>query len=75
MATHLGILAWKIPRTGEPGPWGRKKLAFFKKNFIYLFILAALGLRCGTQGFPGGSDSKEFFCNEGDPGCNEDFDP
>ena len=38
----------------------------FKKN--YLFILAALGLSCGTQDFPGGSGSKEFFCNEGDLG-------
>ena len=27
MATHFGILAWKIPWTEEPGglsPWGRK---------------------------------------------------
>ena len=28
MATHSSILAWKIPRTGEPvgySPWGRKE--------------------------------------------------
>ena len=29
MATHFSILAWKIPRTEEPGrlysPWGRKE--------------------------------------------------
>ena len=29
MATHSGILAWRIPWTEEPGgysPWGRKEL-------------------------------------------------
>ena len=30
MATHSSILAWRIPRTEEPGklfsPWGRKEL-------------------------------------------------
>ena len=31
IATHSSILAWKIPRTEEPGvysPWGRKELDF-----------------------------------------------
>ena len=26
MATHSSILAWKIPWTEEPGPWGRKRV-------------------------------------------------
>ena len=29
MATHSSTLAWRIPRTGEPGeygPWGHKEL-------------------------------------------------
>ena len=27
MATHSSILAWRVPRTGEPaeGPWGHKE--------------------------------------------------
>ena len=23
MATHSSVLTWRIPGTGEPGPWGR----------------------------------------------------
>ena len=26
MAAHSSVLAWKIPRTEETGPWGRKEL-------------------------------------------------
>ena len=26
MATNSGILAWKIPWTEEPGPWGLKRV-------------------------------------------------
>ena len=26
MATHSSILAWRIPWTEEPGPWGRREL-------------------------------------------------
>ena len=25
MATHSSILAWRIPRTEEPGPWDHKE--------------------------------------------------
>ena len=41
MATHSGILAWGIPWTEEPGPWGRKasdtteRLHFQVKKNLY----------------------------------------
>ena len=36
MATHSSILAWRIPRSGEPGysPWGHKEL--YTTECLYL---------------------------------------
>ena len=31
MATHSSILAWRIPWTEEPGPWGHKELEMTKQ--------------------------------------------
>ena len=60
MATHSSVLAWRIPGTGEPG-WlpsmGSHKVGQDWSD------LAAAAAACWMQGFPGGSDSKEFSCH------------
>ena len=58
MATHSSILAWKIPRTEEPGrlqPMASKELDTTEQ---LLFLL----------GFPCGSAGKESACNARDLG-------
>ena len=58
MATHSSTLAWKIPRTEEPGrlrPWGRTESDMTERLHFH-FI------------FPGGSEVKVSASNEGDPG-------
>ena len=41
MATHSSTLAWKIPRTEEPGrlrPWGRKESGMTERlHFVSLY--------------------------------------
>ena len=52
MATHSSILAWKIPRTEDPGrlysPWGCKELDMteqlhFTSSFILFFVTPLSG--------------------------------
>ena len=66
MATHFGILAWKIPWTEEPagyGPWGLKELDMPEwLNTTHLTLFSSL------LSFPGGSDGKESANNAGDLG-------
>ena len=67
MATHSSVLAWRIPRTGEPG--GLPSMASHRVGHDWsdLAIAAAIKL----MGFPGGSDSKESTCNAGDLGWED----
>ena len=42
MITHSSILAWRIPRTEEPGgysPWGRKESDMSKQLSLSSFLL------------------------------------
>ena len=41
MAAHSSVLAWKIPRTEETGPWGRKELDTTEQLHFHI-LLAAL---------------------------------
>ena len=49
MATHSGILAWRIPWTEEPigllSPWVHKKLNRTKQLTIFLFTIILLFLK------------------------------
>ena len=54
MASHSGILAWRIPRTEEPG---------------MLHTVHAV-TESDTATKLGGSDGKESACNAGDPGLS-----
>ena len=57
MATHSSILAWRIPRTKEPGglqPWGRKDWDMTEQ---------LTHTTCG-------SDGKASAYNAGDPGSS-----
>ena len=58
MATHSGILAWRIP-------WGHK---FLDVQFFALISSLIVLWLVNTMGFPGGSDSKESACSAGNLG-------
>ena len=58
MATHSGILAWRIP-------WGHK---FLDVQFFALISSLIVLWLVNTMGFPGGSVGKESACNAGDLG-------
>ena len=56
MATHSSILAWKIPGTEEPSPWGRKELdttewLHFHFYFIYSSVDPLLTIFFGNHTF------------------------
>ena len=44
MATHSNTLAWRIPWTAEPGPWGLKELDMTEQLtlLLSLFILESV---------------------------------
>ena len=66
MTTHSSILAWKIPRTEEPGysPWDHKE-----SDMTEQARTSRLSVRPAKfQIFPDGSDGKESACNAGDLG-------
>ena len=57
MATHSSILAWRIPRTKEPGrlqSMGSQSVRHDGATFTFF------------SGFPGDSDGKQSACNAGD---------
>ena len=58
MATHSGILAWRIP-------WGHK---FLDVQFFALISSLIVLWLVNTMGFPGGSVGKESACNARDLG-------
>ena len=58
MAVHSGVLAWRIPGTGEAG--GLPSLGSHRVGHDWSDLAA--------KGFPGGSGSKESACNAGDLG-------
>ena len=57
MATHSGILAWRIPLTDEPGrlysPWGRKESARTEQLTLSLYSSACFGKRSFKDKLPG----------------------
>ena len=63
MATHPSILAWRVPRTEEPGGlWSigsqnQTQLKTLRTHYTYTYTC-----------FPGDSDGKESVCNTRDPG-------
>ena len=63
MATRSSTLALKIPWMEELGagyyPWGRKESGTTERLHFHFHLR--------TEGFSGGSDSKESACNAGDP--------
>ena len=65
MATHSGILAWRIPGTGEPG--GLPSMGSHRVGHDWSDLAAAAFT---VEGFPAGSDGKESACNVGDLGSN-----
>ena len=42
MAAHSSTLAWKIPRTEEPGPWGREE-SDTTERLHFIFSLSCTG--------------------------------
>ena len=54
MATHSSILAWKIPRTEEPGGVQSMGSERAGRDFHFTFI---------QRGFPSGTNGKEPTCN------------
>ena len=63
MATHSGTLALKTPWTEKLGadyyPWGRKESGTTERLHFHFHLR--------TEGFSGGSDSKESACNARNP--------
>ena len=48
---------------------------FYLRGYVFLFLDNKMRVKlystmCSAFGFPGGSDGKEFICNEGDMGLN-----
>ena len=70
MAPCSSILAWKIPRTEEPG-WlqsmGSQRVGHIWAHTVLLTILALSYNVLAFVGFPSSSAAKEAGCNEGDP--------
>ena len=64
MAPHSNVLTWRIPGTGEPG--GLQSMGLHRVRHDWSNLAAAAAGFC--QGFPGGSDGKEFTCNARDLG-------
>ena len=68
MTTNSSILAWRIPRTEEPG--GLQSIG--SQRVVHNWACGhdngmALILSCSTMGFPVSSAGKEPSCNAGDP--------
>ena len=40
VATHSSILAWRIPWTEAPGPWGHKQLEMTERFSLNLLLLS-----------------------------------
>ena len=58
MAIHSSVLAWRIPRTGEPG--GLLSMGSHKVRHDWSDLAAAAYM---YMGFPGSSAGKELTCN------------
>ena len=61
MATHSGVLAWRIPGTGEPG--GLPSMGSHRVGHDWSDLAAAAS---HLMGFPGGSGIKNLPANAGD---------
>ena len=72
MATHSSVLAWRIPRTAEPG--GLLSMGSHRVGHDWSGLAAAAAAVLSTIlskvicGFPGGSDGKESTSSAGDMG-------
>ena len=64
MATHSGILAWRIPWTEEPGGLQSMGLQRVGHDWVTntFTILTNDQLSCLVLGFPGGASRKEPAC-------------
>ena len=69
MATHSGVLAWRIPWTEEPGglqPRGSQRVRKTTEGIQHPCIHANLILKIKCWGFPGDSVVKNPPANAGD---------
>ena len=62
MATHSSVLAWRIPRIGEPG--GLPSMGSYRVGHDWsdLAAAAAAAAACHILGFPGGASGEEPAC-------------
>ena len=67
MATHPSILAWRIPKTQEPG---RIQSRGGKESHTTEWLTQSLSLPGSLQGFPGGTEVKNLPVKAGDGGDN-----
>ena len=69
MATHSGVLAYRIPGMGEPGGLPSTGSHRVGHDWSDLAVAAAsFTITKSMPGLPCASDGKESACNAGDPG-------
>ena len=66
MATHSGVLAWRIPGMAEPG--GLLSMGLHRVGHDGSDLAAAAAAVSNKKDFPGSSDGQVSAYNAGDPG-------